>query len=66
MSYPTSTAFFQGQTDASNGLAIPKQPASDAPYDDRMYFLGFMQQQRKIAKLADATSARADMFALAS
>ena len=66
MSYPTSTAFFQGQTDATKGIAIPKQPSDAASYDEKMYFLGFMQQQRKMTKLSDTPTNRTDVFALAS
>jgi hypothetical protein len=66
MSLPSATAFFQGQTDATKGLAAPVQPSAGAPYDEKMYFLGFMQQQRKMTKLSDAPANRADVFALAS
>lgn len=66
MYLPSSTAFFQGQTDAANGLATPKQPSSFASYDEKMYFRGFMQQQRKMTKMAETQSFRVDAFALAS
>ncbi|HOY22111.1 MAG TPA: hypothetical protein PK002_03105 [Cellvibrio sp.] len=66
MYLPSSTAFFQGQTDAANGLAAPRQPSSHASYDEKMYFRGFMQQQRKMTKMAEAQSYRMDVFALAS
>lgn len=66
MYLPSSTAFFQGQTDAANGLATPKQPSSFASYDEKMYFRGFMQQQRKMTKMSEAQSYRTDMLALAS
>lgn len=66
MYLPNSTAFFQGQTDAANGVATPRQPSSQASYDEKMYFRGFMQQQRKMTKLSEAQSYRMDVFALAS
>lgn len=66
MSLPSSTAFFQGQTDATKGVSVPKQPSSSASYDERMYFLGFMQQQRKMTKSSDVAGNRTDVFALAS
>ena len=66
MYLPSSTAFFQGQTDAANGLATPRQSSSDASYDEKMYFRGFMQQRRKMTKMSEAQSYRTDVFALAS
>lgn len=66
MYLPSSTAFFQGQTDAANGLSSPRQPSSHASYDEKMYFRGFMQQQRKMTKMSEAQSYRTDVFALAS
>jgi hypothetical protein len=66
MYLPSSTAFFQGQTDAASGRSAPRQPSSNASYDEKMYFRGFMQQQRKMTKMAEAQSYRIDMFALAS
>lgn len=66
MYLPSSTAFFQGQSDAASGLSVPRQPSSHASYDEKMYFRGFMQQQRKMTKMSEAQSYRTDMFALAS
>ena len=66
MYLPSSTAFFQGQTDAANGLSVPRQPSSHASYDEKMYFRGFMQQQRKMTKIAEAQNYRLDVFAYAS
>ncbi len=66
MYLPSSTAFFQGQADAYNGLATPKQPSPHASYDENMYFRGFMQQQRKMIKMYEAQGYRMDVFALAS
>ena len=66
MYLPSSTAFFQGQTDAASGLAMPRSPSSHASYNEAMYFRGFVQQLRKMTKMYDVKSYRTDVFALAS
>ena len=66
MYLPSSTAFFQGQADAASGFSAPRQPLSHASYDEKMYFRGFMQQQRKMIKISEAQNYRIDVFALAS
>jgi hypothetical protein len=50
---PNSSAFFKGQIDAQNGVAAPRKPASNAAFDEHLYFRGFMQQMRKDQKTGD-------------
>lgn len=65
MYFPSSAAFFQGQFDAIDGLSEPKEPSNNASYEEKMYFRGFIQQQRKLAKLAEIQVSRLDVFAFA-
>lgn len=65
MYLPSSSAFFQGQIDAENGFPAPEKPKFNASYDEKMYFRGYVQQQRKMAKLAAAQAYRLDVFAFA-
>ena len=62
---PSSAAFFQGQSDANSGLPTPKKPPNSASYEEKMYFRGFMQQERKLTKLAEIQTSRQDLFTFA-
>ena len=66
MYLPSSTAFFQGQTDAASGRAMPRPPSSHTSYDEAMYFRGFVQQLRKMTKVYDVKGYNSGVFALAS
>jgi len=66
MYLPESTAFFDGQSAANNGASSPVEPSIHASYEEKMYFRGFMQQQRKLTKLSEVQVSRRDMFSLDS
>lgn len=65
MYLPSSSAFFQGQIDAENGVPAPEKPKYNASYDEKMYFRGFVQQERKLAKLAEIQTSRLELFTFA-